>query len=130
MVVARDFGAALHRRTPRPGELSMRILLTGGTGQVGQALQALAWPAGTTLVAPLRGELDLADPASASAFVESQRFDAVLSIGAYTAVDRAEDEVGAAWLVNAVSPALLAKAAAGWGAPIVHVSTDYVFSGS
>jgi dTDP-4-dehydrorhamnose reductase len=106
------------------------ILLTGGTGQVGAALLALDWPAGMTLVAPSRADCDLADPASVAAFLAGKTFDAILSVGAYTAVDKAESDVANAWLVNAVAPALLAAHAARTGCPIVHVSTDYVFDGS
>ncbi len=107
----------------------MDILLTGGTGQVGIELLRAAWPDGTRLHAPDRTALDLADPASVRAVLASRRWDAILSSGAYTAVDRAESDVGTAWAVNALAPALLAEGAARVGIPIVHVSTDYVFPG-
>ncbi len=107
-----------------------RILLTGGTGQVGRSLQALDWPEGVSLAVPSRAELDLADPVSVSRYLASASFDAVLSVGAYTAVDRAESEVGQAWAANALAPALLAAHARANAIPIVHVSTDYVFDGS
>ena len=55
---------------------------------------------------------------------------AVVSAGAYTAVDRAESEVVAAWTVNALAPAALATATREAGIPLVHVSTDYVFDGT
>lgn len=108
----------------------MDILVTGGAGQVGTELQDLVWPVGVTLHAPTRGLLDLADPASVAAMMASRRWDAVISSGAYTAVDKAETDVREAWLVNAVAPAILAHAAAQAGIPIVHVSTDYVFDGT
>jgi dTDP-4-dehydrorhamnose reductase len=107
-----------------------RVLLTGGTGQVGQALQALDWPADIVLDAPGRTALDLASPDSVKAYVSGGAFAAILSVGAYTAVDRAESEIGIAWAVNALAPALLAAEAGRVGIPIVHVSTDYVFDGS
>ena len=105
------------------------ILLTGTTGQVGTELRALAWPAGITLDAPPHAELDLADPASVARYIEGKSYAAILSVGAYTAVDKAESDVANAWLVNAVAPAILAAHAAKSGIPIVHVSTDYVFAG-
>ena len=107
----------------------MDVLLTGGTGQLGIELLRQPWPEGVRLHAPARAELDLADPASVARMVASRRWDAVISSGAYTAVDKAESEVGAAWAVNALAPAILARAAAEVGAPMVHVSTDYVFAG-
>ena len=108
----------------------MDVLITGGAGQVGIELQRQAWPEGIRLHAPSRAELDLADPASIERMLAARPWAAVISAGAYTAVDKAESEVRDAWLVNAVAPAILAKAAKDAGIPIVHVSTDYVFDGS
>lgn len=105
------------------------ILLTGGTGQVGIGLLRQPWPVGVRLHAPTRAELDLRDAASVTRVMASRRWGAVISSGAYTAVDNAESDVAAAWAANALAPAILAKEAAEAGAPIVHLSTDYVFSG-
>jgi dTDP-4-dehydrorhamnose reductase len=107
----------------------MDILLTGGAGQVGIELQRQAWPEGVTIHAPAREILDLSSPDSIDRVLTGRRFDAVISSGAYTAVDKAETEVLDAWRVNALAPALLAKHSAQAGIPLVHVSTDYVFSG-
>jgi dTDP-4-dehydrorhamnose reductase len=104
------------------------ILLTGGAGQVGSALRGLA-PAGWDIHAPPRAELNLADPDQIAAVVASRPWAAVISSGAYTAVDKAEADIVAAWQVNALGPAALAQAAARTGTPIVHLSTDYVFDG-
>lgn len=108
----------------------MDILITGGAGQVGTELRQLAWPEGVAIHAPDRAALDLADPGSVERIMAARSWDAVISSGAYTAVDKAESEVREAWLVNAVAPAILARKAAEAGIPIVHVSTDYVFDGS
>jgi len=105
------------------------ILVTGGSGQVGGALVRLGAPEGFRLVAPPRAQLDLADPASITAVVASRPWAAVINAAAYTAVDRAEADVDAAWRVNALAPACLASATAEAGIPIIHVSTDYVFPG-
>lgn len=105
------------------------ILVTGGSGQVGGALVRLGAPEGFRFIAPPRAELDLADPASITRFVASRPWAAVINAGAYTAVDRAQTEVEAAWRINALAPACLAKETAEAGVPIIHVSTDYVFPG-
>jgi dTDP-4-dehydrorhamnose reductase len=105
------------------------ILVTGGSGQIGGALVRLA-PAGMEIFAPGRAELDLTVPSELTAMVHSQAWAAVVNCAAYTAVDRAEKDVVAAWQVNAIAPAALAAAAAADGIPIVHVSTDYVFDGT
>jgi len=106
------------------------ILVTGGSGQVGRALGLLDWPEGIDLHAPTRAELDLADPASIGAAFAARAYAAVINCAAYTAVDKAEDDVVAAFAANAMGPAVLAAATAAAGVPIVHVSTDYVFDGS
>ena len=104
----------------------MAILLTGGSGQVGTALRRLS----PDLVAPGRAELDLSDPAAVTAIVASQPWTAVINCAAYTAVDRAEGDVVAAWQVNALAPAALAAATRAADIPLIHVSTDYVFDGA
>lgn len=105
------------------------ILVTGGSGQVGQSLRRLA-PPGVELVMPTRAELDLSNPHATAAFVASRTWAAIISSGAYTAVDKAEGDVSAAWAANALGPAALAASSAGAGIPILHISTDYVFDGS
>ncbi len=111
-------------------EARAAILLTGGSGQVGREVLALDWPADLRLVAPGRAELDLADAASIARYLSDKSFAGILSCGAYTAVDKAEDDRDTAFAANAAAPGLLAAAAAATHAPIVHVSTDYVFDGS
>ncbi|WP_457587937.1 dTDP-4-dehydrorhamnose reductase [Ensifer canadensis] len=106
-----------------------RILITGGTGQVGTEMLRHIWPDDIQLVAPTRRELDLSDCESIGNFIAAGDFCGVINCGAYTAVDRAEDEVLTAWKVNALAPAALAVASKKRGIPIVHVSTDYVFDG-
>jgi dTDP-4-dehydrorhamnose reductase len=53
----------------------------------------------------------------------------VVNAAAYTAVDRAESDVAAAWRANRDGPAVLAAWCAGAGIPLIHVSTDFVFDG-
>jgi dTDP-4-dehydrorhamnose reductase len=106
--------------------LPQRWLVTGGTGQVGLALRRSP-PPGVEIVAPGRDVLDLANlPDDLAPLLAG--IDAVISCGAYTAVDKAESEPDLAHAINAVAPGRLAEAAAKAGIPIVHVSTDYVFA--
>jgi dTDP-4-dehydrorhamnose reductase len=117
----------------------MRILLVGGNGQVGfELLRSLA-PLGEVVATTRSGQLpdgracetaDLAAPDTLPALVARVAPDLVVNAGAYTAVDRAEDEPELAIRVNAESPGALARACAEAGIPIVHFSTDYVFDGS
>jgi dTDP-4-dehydrorhamnose reductase len=108
----------------------MNILILGGAGQVGTELQAHAlWDAEVRLHAPTRADLDITDAGAIDAALAERPYAAVINTAAYTAVDKAEGDIAAAWSLNAVAPALLAAATAKAGIPLVHVSTDYVFDG-
>jgi len=104
-------------------------LVTGGTGQVGQALAETPRPEGVSLIAPPRGELDLADLPDMESWLRAHGVTLVANCGAYTAVDRAEEEADLARRINGDAPGILARAAAALGVPMIHVSTDYVFDG-
>ncbi len=105
------------------------VLVTGGSGQVGGALLAAAPMDDFRFVAPGRDALDLLEPASFARILASRPWAAIINAAAYTAVDKAETDVEDAWRINALAPACLAREAALAGIPLVHVSTDYVFSG-
>lgn len=106
------------------------ILLTGGTGQVGQAVLHHAARKGLDIFAPDRSQLELADAQSISEIMASNSWSAVINCAAFTAVDRAETDIELAEKVNAVAPAILARETAKRDIPIIHVSTDYVFDGT
>ena len=109
--------------------LFKRILLTGGSGQVGTAVQALA-PADVSVHAPPSAQLDVSDgPSVAAAFAEF-RPHAVINAAAYTRVDQAEDEPDAAYAANAEGARHIAAACAANDCPLLHLSTDYVFDGA
>ena len=113
----------------------MKVLLTGATGQLGQALIATKHP-GVELIATSRSggagllALDLANPEACRAAVQEHCPDWVLNAGAYTAVDRAESEPALAQAVNADAPAAFADALAETGGRLLQVSTDFVFNGA
>ncbi len=108
----------------------MRIVVTGKDGQVVTALKALA-PLydDIELITLGRPDIDLANPESLEAPVTAAHPDAILSVAAYTAVDKAESEPGLAQVINGDAPGVLARVAARLNIPIIHLSTDYVFAG-
>ena len=106
----------------------MRILVTGKHGQVARALQEQA-PPGVAVVTLGRPELDLADPASIHAAFDGAVADVVVNAAAFTAVDKAEAEEALAARVNGDGAGRVAEFARGLGAPILQLSTDYVFDG-
>ena len=106
-----------------------RVLLTGAGGQVGVEL-ARTLHGRAEVFAFDRAALDLADPDAITSRVREVRPDVIVNAAAYTAVDRAEQELEAARAVNARAPGVLADEARRGGALLVHFSTDYVFDGS
>lgn len=106
----------------------IRILLTGGSGQVGGALLPHLQSVGRVL-APDRAGFDLARPDTLAEALEQLRPDLIVNPAAYTAVDRAEDEPELAFRVNSEAPAVMAGWAARRNVPLIHFSTDFVFDG-
>ncbi len=108
----------------------MKLLVTGRDGQVATSLavRAAAEPR-IEIVNVGRPGIDLAHPDTLRGIVAAVRPDIVVSAAAYTAVDLAEDEPELAMIVNAIAPGVLAAEAAAANLPIIHLSTDYVFSG-
>lgn len=108
----------------------MKVIVTGSHGQLVSSLleRAASWPQ-VELVSLGRPELDLLDPPSVHRAIAAARPDIVVSAAAHTAVDQAEDEPDLAHAINVLGAASVAQAAAAIGAPVIHLSTDYVFSG-
>ena len=107
----------------------MRLLLLGATGQLGRALAPRLGGLGT-VAAPARATLDLEATATLAPFLDALRPDVIVNAAAYTAVDRAEADLSRAMAVNADAPAALARWAQRYGAGLVHISTEYVYSGA
>ena len=113
---------------------TIRVMLTGAAGQLGQALIAAA-PEDIELIATSRSgghgmvALDLADATACRQAVETHQPNWVLNAGAYTAVDRAEKEPDLAHSVNALAPRAFAEALADAGGRLLQLSTDFVFNG-
>lgn len=109
-----------------PGAGAGRWVVTGATGMLGTDVVAAL--AGRDVLALARADLDVTDADAVRAVIEPG--DVVVNCAAWTDVDGAETAEGAAFAVNAVGPAVLARACAQRGARLVHVSTDYVFAGT
>jgi dTDP-4-dehydrorhamnose reductase len=106
----------------------LRILVTGVTGQVGSALTSKLAAFGTVVPAS-RTVLDLTQPQDIASRLDDIAPDVIVNPAAYTAVDRAEDERDLAFRVNAEAPRALAEWSARRRIPLLHFSTDYVYSG-
>jgi dTDP-4-dehydrorhamnose reductase len=106
----------------------LNVLITGGGGQLGGALRALA-PPEVRVRAVTHGDLDIADAAAVDAAVGDFRPALLINAAGFTRVDDAETEQAAAARANATGPAVLAGSCRRAGAWLVQVSTDYVFDG-
>lgn len=120
----------------------MKVLVTGCNGQLGNELRRL-FETGTAEIGPIPAlyqdadvvyadvaQLDITDEDAVNAFFAAHECDVVINGAAMTNVDGCETAEDAAYRVNALGPANLAKACANQGAKLVHVSTDYVFPGN
>ncbi len=107
----------------------MRVVVTGGSGQLGQALRLHA-PKGTPCFSPTRQELDLTDAGSTAKFCADAKPDVIVNAAAYTQVDLAETEAEEAFAVNAEGVKNLAQIVAQHHARLIQISTDFVFDGS
>lgn len=106
----------------------MRILLTGAAGQVGTEFRMLAGALGEVIAAD-RAEFDMSEEGLIRSYLRDRKPDVIVNAGAYTAVDRAEEQRDICFAINATAPRVLAEEAARSGAMLVHYSTDYVFDG-
>jgi len=108
----------------------VRILITGSNGQLGNEIRVLAgdYPDFDFIYTDI-DELDITDPREVETFFIKNLPQVIINCAAYTAVDKAETDESKAYLINATAVENLAKSAAGIGALIIHISTDYVFDG-
>jgi dTDP-4-dehydrorhamnose reductase len=107
-----------------------KILLTGANGQLGQSLLHLpgsVYPA--EWIATDFADLDITNSQEVDDYVIRTAPDIILNCAAYTAVDQAEAEYQKAFRINSDGPENLAVSALSRNIPLIHVSTDYVFSG-
>lgn len=109
----------------------MVVLVTGASGQLGQALQAIA-PSYPELEMHFAGsaEADVTDMYSLETIVARLKPDFCINAAAYTAVDKAESEQEKAFAVNTAGAKNIAEVCQHHDVTLIHVSTDFVFDGS
>ena len=116
----------------------MNVLVTGANGQLGTEMRGLSAGSSNRFifsdVNSVPGcetvNLDITNIDAIRIIARSEKVDVIVNCAAYTNVDKAEDDIAFADLLNHTAPANLAKVAREIGAVLIHVSTDYVFSGN
>ncbi len=110
------------------------LLLIGADGQLGWELQRTLAPLGRLARATLDGRweqaVNLADAESIARLIRETQPDVVINAAAYTAVDKAETELDLAQRINGDAPGLIGRLVAERRVPVLHYSTDFVFSGA
>jgi dTDP-4-dehydrorhamnose reductase len=107
----------------------MKVLVTGGRGQLGTELGLVLGAAGDDALLASSAELDVTDRDAVHQVLGAVRPEVVIHAGAWTNVDGCELDPQRAYFVNALGSRHVAEAAHRVGARVVYVSTDYVFDG-
>ena len=105
------------------------IWLIGCRGMRGSEVARLLTARGISFIGT-DSEVDITDEAALAQFAAKYDFTHIINCAAYTAVDAAEDDAERCRCLNALGPGLIGKAAEKKGAPVLHISTDYVFDGN
>ncbi|MFO1526789.1 MAG: dTDP-4-dehydrorhamnose reductase [Turneriella sp.] len=107
----------------------IRVLVTGGTGQLGLSLKKTQ-PESFSVSYAAKATLNIEDSDTVETYVKNNKPNVIINAAAYTKVDLAEKEKDAAFAANEKAVANLAQAAKKHGAFLVHISTDFLFHGS
>lgn len=105
----------------------MNVLVTGAAGQLGSELRAVAVSSRDRYIFTDVAELDITSEEAVLETVRRERIGAIINCAAFTDVEGAEDRPELAECLNAGAVGILARAMAGTGGLLVHISTDYVF---
>lgn len=108
----------------------MKVLVTGIGGQLGYDVMNVLKARQIDCLGADLAEFDITDLAETEKFITSYRPDAVIHCSAYTAVDKAEDNIDLCRAVNAKGPENIAKVCKAIDAKMIYISTDYVFPGT
>lgn len=108
----------------------MRVLIFGGTGQLGFELQKRANDLNFEFIAPVTSEVDISELEQVKYLAAQTEPDIIINCAAYTAVDKAEEESTRAFKINRDGLANVALAAKEIDCRLIGISTDYVFDGT
>lgn len=108
----------------------MKVLVTGANGQLGYDVVKELQKQNIECYGATRQDFDVVDFNATKEFITNYMPDVVIHCAAYTAVDKAEDEQGLCYLVNASATENIAEICKKINAKMLYISTDYVFDGT
>ncbi len=115
--------------------MANRILVTGANGQLGNEIRTIAKCSDDSYIFTditddiATSYLDISDLDAVRKMIVANGIDIIINCAAYTNVDRAEEDIEKATIINTTAPANLAQAIKEVGGLLIHISTDYVFDG-
>lgn len=110
--------------------MKTKVLVTGGNGQLGQSIQAIAIQHPTIdFLFVDKFSLDITDPKHVLEFFKANRMNWCINCAAYTNVDKAETEPEQAYQINVLGARNIAQACQKYDVELIHISTDFVFDG-
>ncbi len=109
----------------------MNILVTGSNGQLGNEIRVASAAFGKfNFLFTDVAELDICNKQALRSYVAENDVNAVINCAAYTAVDKAEDDVDLCYKINRDAVRNIAEVSSERKLRVIHVSTDYVFDGT
>lgn len=108
----------------------MKVLVTGVKGQLGYDVVKDLEKRGHQAIGVDREEMDLMDNEAIRSFIMELKPEAIIHCAAYTAVDKAEEEVDVCYQINAEAVKVIAECAKELDVKLIYISTDYVFDGT
>lgn len=108
----------------------MKIVVLGASGQLGSCLKKVAAVRNVTDISfPSEDQANILDKDQLNSLFASEKPAFVINCAAYTAVDKAEDDIDTCRKVNRDGAAYIAEACKAHSATLIHISTDFVFKG-
>ena len=108
----------------------MKVLVTGVKGQLGYDVVKDLEKRGHQPIGVDRDEMDLMDNEAIRTFIMNLKPEAIIHCAAYTAVDKAEEEVETCYQINAEAVKVISECAKELDVKLIYISTDYVFDGT
>ena len=105
----------------------MKILLIGGSGQLGSELLSLDISNEYKFLSPNSSELNITNKNKIKIYIEEKNPDIILNLSAYTDVNKAEKNLNDCLAINHLGVKNLVDVLSNFSVPLIHVSTDYVF---